>query len=76
MPVTTVIQKKTGLLLGWCDEKYVGGLGLRVPYVCEFSPFTFMRFRWRFPNPNGSDPQIIAHGNRDAGLLRGFKSCP
>ncbi len=80
---TRVVRKKTGKVLGFCDVKYVGGYYLErslvsrgpffMPPISQHGMFKrihALRYRWKLSLERS--PEIIAHGYRDAGWLRGF----
>lgn len=67
----SVVQKSSGLLLGWCDDLPVQGRYIRRAYKKgDNLPITSIRFRWCL---NGwKQLSIIAHGLMDASLLPNF----
>ena len=68
-----VVQKKTGLLLGYCDPVCCRGKYYTLPYATK-QLITSIKFRYQFPHPLWQVlPRLIAHGYRDAGMLPGFK---
>lgn len=74
----SVIQRKTGRLLGNCDIPNFKYLGRRfvVSYTCDGVNFTEAWFRYKLiTNSCWNDPavRLIAFGYRDASLLPNFK---
>jgi hypothetical protein len=70
----TIIQRKTGRLLGHCDAVPLYGKYYIRPYMTERC-LTSMRFRCQWPANRywSKYPRIIAYGYKDAGLFLGFK---